>query len=298
MSAVSPVFLIPLGRTGGTLMVTILDAHPDLAMSYEIYEDRLINVEGAPMQLDWILREFNAARPSGDDPVAWIKGVSDKNLQTFFYRARRAGLEVPDVLSEIEAHSIGGGTLDTLAGRLDLIERLMKRKMNDAGKRGWGGKARIDPRELHARQPDARFLAMIRDGRDMFASMLNTGDFRTNASKAAHEWLDHIRDFRAFAALPGVHAMEVRYEQLIADPPAVLQDVCAFIGVPFADEMLQFHEKDMSLFRSPHGHLSHKQIARGLGSESIGRWQRDLSAEDVDAFTDIAGSMLGELDYV
>ena len=116
-------------------MVTILDAHPDLAMSYEIYEDRLLNVAGDPMQLDWILREFAESRPADDAPVAWIKGVGDKNLQTFFFRARRAGLEVTDVIREIETHQAGGGTLDTLTGRLDLIERLMKRKMKQAGKR-------------------------------------------------------------------------------------------------------------------------------------------------------------------
>ena len=36
-----PIFIRGLSRSGGTLMVTLLDAHPDIAMSYELYPQML-----------------------------------------------------------------------------------------------------------------------------------------------------------------------------------------------------------------------------------------------------------------
>ena len=48
-----PIFPIPMGRTGGSLFVTTLDAHPALAMSYEIYQDRLPATGGRPLAVGW-----------------------------------------------------------------------------------------------------------------------------------------------------------------------------------------------------------------------------------------------------
>jgi hypothetical protein len=173
----------------------------------------------------------------------------------------------------------------------------MRFKARKLAKRGWGGKARVDPRRLHRRHPDASFFAMIRDGRDVLASMLKTGSFETDAAKAASAWMEHIHDFRDFAEQPGVRARLIRYETLVHDPEGVLRDACELIGVPYTHQMLRYHERDMSLFRNPHGHLSHRQIARGLNDESIGRWRRELTREQVEIFTESAGRVLEELGY-
>ena len=95
-----------------------------------------------------------------------------------------------------------------------------------------------------------------------------------------------------------VRAMTVRYERLVHEPDAVMGEVCAFIGVEYNPDILRFHEKPMSLFESPHGHLSHKQIAQGLNASSIGRWRHDLPAAEVETFAGIAGGLLRELGYV
>ena len=36
-----PIFIWPLARTGGTLLACMLSVHPDLAISFEIYEENL-----------------------------------------------------------------------------------------------------------------------------------------------------------------------------------------------------------------------------------------------------------------
>ncbi len=293
-----PVFLRPVGRSGGTLFVTMLDAHPDLAMSYEIYEDRLLDVSGQPMVPQAIATELEQRRPADHNQDAWIKALADRNLQVFMWRARRAGLDVDEVLAQFHEFAEAGKTFRTLDGRLELIERLMIYKMTKLGKKVWGGKAAVDPRALHTRHPDASFFIMVRDGRDILASRLNTGEFETDPRKVADEWVGMLSDFHAFASQANVRAMEIRYEKLVDEPEHVLREVCEQVGVDYSPLMLSYHEQDMSLFRNPYGHLSHHQIARGLNTETIGRWRRDLSTEQVDAFCEVAGELLDKLGYL
>ena len=214
------------------------------------------------------------------------------------WRARRAGLDVDEVLAQFHEFAEAGKTFQTLDGRLELIERLMIYKMTKLGKKVWGGKAAVDPRSLHKRHPDASFFIMVRDGRDILASRLNTGDFETDPRMVADEWVGMLDNFHAFTSQSNVRAMEVRYERLVHEPEQVLREVCEQIGVDYSPLMLSYHEQDMSLFRNPYGHLSHTQIARGLNAETIGRWRRDLSTDQVDAFCEVAGDLLDKLGYL
>ena len=295
----SPVFLIPQARTGGTLLVTMLDAHPDLAMSYEIYPHLLMDEDGAAMDARAVREAIEGATPAGEaaDQTAWIKGIDEPNLRTFLFRARRAGLDVEDIVDELARLIDEGFTFESLDGRLEFTDRLMKRKAERAGKSGWGGKMLADPAVLHARHPEARFFLVLRDGRDMAASMLHTGSFNTTPARAAEQWVKHIQDFRGFVADTDARAFEVRYEALIADPSAVLEEVCGFLGVAYDGAMLAYHQRDLALFKNPYGHLSHKQLAEGLNDSSVGRWRRDLSDADARAFMDVAGELMAELGY-
>lgn len=57
----SPIFVRGYSRSGGTLMVTILDAHPDIAMSYELYPNLLISKNGTDIELDLLLEIFHVS---------------------------------------------------------------------------------------------------------------------------------------------------------------------------------------------------------------------------------------------
>jgi hypothetical protein len=124
------------------------------------------------------------------------------------------------------------------------------------------------------------------------------GNFQTNALKCAQEWRQGVLDFREFMQHNNARAMEIRYETLIENPEAVMRNVCRFIGVDYHPQMLNFDRLDMALFRNPHGHLSHKQIARGLNSESIGRWKHDLAPVDAQIFEDYNHDLLALYGYI
>jgi hypothetical protein len=152
--------------------------------------------------------------------------------------------------------------------------------------------------------PDSRIIHLVRDGRDVVCSLAERGWLsadRTGADDAgiahgayARFWVEPERraefsavsDVRraawawrryvtaARAAGSGVH--ELRYERMVEDPSAVAVELAAYLGAPEAE------------LRGALGR-SH--------SESVGRYRRELSPEQLADVTDEAGELLGELGY-
>src|SRR3990167_1913220 len=291
-----PIFLKAMARTGGALFFTMLDAHPQIAMSYEIYQDKLLNDKGEPISPVWAIDVLK--KISNPDAMKWVSRIPDKNLKTFIARARRGGIEVIEILKELELFYKKGSNFNDLNGRLDFIQRLMELKMYKFGKQYWGGKVNVDPCEIHRRYSDAFFFAMVRDGRDVLASRLNVGNFQTNATKCALEWREGILDFRNFMQHSGARAMEIHYETLVCDPETVMKAVCKFIGIDYFPAILNFHKQDLEFFKNPHGHLSYKQIIHGINTESLGRWKHNLSNDDLHIFEGINRDLLIDYGYL
>jgi hypothetical protein len=151
--------------------------------------------------------------------------------------------------------------------------------------------------------PKAKVVHMVRDGRDVVCSLLAKGWLReregaddvgmpygayarswvepervqeferaSEARRAAWAWRRYLSAVRATA--PG--ALEVPYEELAADPAATAQRIATHIdaGVePLA------------------------QALRAMHAESVGRWRRDLTSEQLADVEAEAGPLLRELGY-
>jgi hypothetical protein len=92
--------------------------------------------------------------------------------------------------------------------------------------------------------PHAKFLNVVRDGRDCAVSCW-FHNLRTNSEWAqvqhpslpayaemfAREWAEDIAQAERFAAANPGSCLTIRYEALLADTPSVLRDVLAFLGV-------------------------------------------------------------------
>jgi hypothetical protein len=289
-----PIFLRAIPRSGGTLLATLFDAHQDIAMSYEIYENYLSDKHGNPLEPQQILGWFEHIVSNSKDDVQWIKQLPDNNLRVFLFRARRGGLSVIEIL-EILKNFVGtGNSFETSAGRLYFIEALMQKKAQNYGKSVWGGKTQADLYKLHDRHPDACFFIMRRDPRDMYASMKNKGSFRYTATEAATLWKERILEFRKFVRRRNPKAMEICYEELVTRPVAVLTEICRLTDVEYNPAMLDYHKQNLTLFQNPHGHLSNDQLQKGLNTQSIDRWKRDLNSDEVESVIAVARDLICE----
>jgi hypothetical protein len=290
------IFVRGLSRSGGTLMVTVLDAHPHVAMSYEIYEHLLAptDAEKDPLQK---LMEITA--PVKKSILRRIVGPQQQKstVDTFAARAQRSGLE-PDALHALaHQHQSLGLDFSTFESRVRFVERCAIEKMNREHKQHWGVKSDSNYDDLFELYPDACFLFMQRDGRDMAASRKLTGNFKQSVEHIAKTWCDQMSRFEEFSNRPGVRARFVNYERLTADPESELRDVLEFLELPWDDRVLNFQNEDLTIYKNPMGHLSAEQVNKPINTSSVGRWKRDLSPGELAAFEAVACHMLAKLGY-
>lgn len=137
--------------------------------------------------------------------------------------------------------------------------------------------------------PTARFVVPVRDGRDVAASIARRrGD--GDAAPGVKRW---IRDNAIVArerTSPDV--LVYRHEDLVADPRVTLGAICRFIGVPFREELLQYHEQKRLWFGQSdvrpgsgvgdeHNALRNWQVNQPI-FDSGGKWKLELEEKDLE----------------
>jgi hypothetical protein len=168
----------------------------------------------------------------------------------------------------------------------DFIDGLVENARLAAGKPRWAEKTPHNLLFMVALAeifPNARFLHVVRDGRDVACSLLNMNwvnpqsgrkwDYVQNMANAALYWRDVVTMARRQAEHPAAagRVLEVRYEALVADAEGTLRRILEFIDEPWDPAVLSHHAKER-------GHepleASTEQAIKPVTARSIGRWKR------------------------
>ncbi|HEX2090950.1 MAG TPA: sulfotransferase [Longimicrobiaceae bacterium] len=183
------------------------------------------------------------------------------------------------------------------------------------GKSRWGDKTPLYCMELDTIRrllPEARFVHVIRDGRDVALSLRKMwfSPGREMKAQAAYWRRCVLAARRAGGGRPDY--LEVRYEDLILDTRETLGRICAHIGLDFDEAMLSYH------LRAPERLREHKGRSRPDGTPLVTReerlrqqarttelpdpscvfaWKEAMSMEERKAFQAVAGDLLEELGY-
>ncbi|UWQ23221.1 sulfotransferase [Jannaschia sp. W003] len=121
---------------------------------------------------------------------------------------------------------------------LDLLKHMLERLMNNAaGVRCVNIHRHAD--RIRAIFPQARVIHMLRDPRDVARSSVGMGWVGISYFGLDH-WI-RTEDAWDRAAFPDDQVLELRFERLMHDLEGELVRVCAFLGVPFVPEMLEYH---------------------------------------------------------
>ncbi len=180
----------------------------------------------------------------------------------------------------------------------------------DAGKTRWVEKSVIHtfmvPKLLAAR-PRARLVLMVRDGRDVVASMKTRKYAFTGLDDLIASWTLANAVMLEFRDRPGT--ILVRYEDLVRQPEVTLRRICDTLGEAFAPEMMRpesgwiewngFQATDevgVLGDRSSHGRLRAWQINQPL-FDGTGRWRTELDAGEKLRVKELAQSQLVAFGY-
>jgi Sulfotransferase family len=163
---------------------------------------------------------------------------------------------------------------------------------------------------LNAIYPQARFLHIIRDGRDVACSYREVMQLASSSPYSPHlptdindialEWSTNVlRVDNDLSGLPDSQQLTIRYEDLVHDAAAVLVDVCHWLGLPFEEKMLAAHEVNLRMKLEPALTLDWKRrTLEPVSPDTVGRYRELLSAGEIASFESLAGDTLKKYGYV
>jgi hypothetical protein len=280
-------FVVGVGRSGTTMLRLMLDAHPQLTIPPETHfvPDLIEMFESVPVTPDMVYERL----------------VEDRRWEDFHLDAEalRARLETVEPF-DIEP-------------ALRTFYELYAEK---EGKPRWGEKTPnyVDRMaQISAVLPEARFIHLIRDGRDVAMSRIKRSlKDPPPMARVARNWKRRIkRAQREGAKLD--HYLELRYEDLVMDTEGVLRQICEFIELEFDSAMLTYYERaeermsemahdlkpvDGKPLRPGEERMqAHKMTQEPPSPDAIGRWRKRMDAADLETFERVAGDLLADLGY-
>ncbi len=99
--------------------------------------------------------------------------------------------------------------------------------------------------------PNARFIHLLRDPRDVARSCIGMG-WVGNVHEGAQYWINAEQCWdRAVTQIRPDQWIEVRYEELVTEPEKETARLCAFLGLEFEDAMLDLEQS--STYSRPSG---------------------------------------------
>jgi hypothetical protein len=270
-----PVFVVGCPRSGTTLLYSLLVA----AGGFAFYRKETFFFD--------VVRRF---------PAFSTAAARERFIESFLqgYLGKVPGLEVEPLVRRAAA---------TSRTPQEFLPRLMNAITESQGMARWleGTPAHVlYMQEIVEAVPDALFVHVIRDGRDVAISTDKQGWVPTLPWDAARrlgvsalfwEWM--VERGRAYGRSHPANYLELRFEDLMADPPGALARVGAFIDHDLDWDRIQQNPvhamfKPNTSFREERGHPDFNPV---------GRWKDKCSPDDLRLCEALVRPLLGELGY-
>tara|TARA_R110002094_G_scaffold136255_5_gene127971 strand:- start:1659 stop:2507 length:849 start_codon:yes stop_codon:yes gene_type:complete len=264
----APVFVVSAGRSGSTHLTNTLNSHPELAITHE----------------------SNIAH--------YISLTHALSYQPLFTVREVAGFRMTGLIPEQYAKNFAGPLLD---GMMAAWRQLYRTEFAHKKFTLWGDKFQFPEvvPDLIRQFPEARFLYIVRDGRDVARSTVLHRERRGTAAKgdgAAMTFPDICRYWKninqhLLEMLQGTtRVLRIRYEDLVQKQEQTITDVLHFLDL----------QVDPNIFRELESKAKERFQSHGTSKDpaaSIGRWRTELSDEEKQIAHTIQGELLSHFGY-
>lgn len=238
-----PLFLVGAERSGTTILRLMLDHHPQIAFFFEFE----YAVQSVPDTQGW------------PDLIHYYEFLEHNRIFEAGQLAIDKGLDYPH-----------------------LIDSFLRQKRDRDGKPLVGATVHFQFDRVLRIWPDARFIHICRDGRDVGRSVIEMG-WAGNMYTAVERWIE-AEDLWAGMRrkISAKQYVDIQYEILVNQPEATLTKLCEFIGVPYDPAMLEY---------SKHG------TYQAPSPKAIGQWKTKLPSTEVQLAEARIGPLLSERGY-
>jgi hypothetical protein len=260
-----PFFVVGCPRSGTTLVRTMLDGHSRLCIPPESHFVVALARRGrrGAARLDDILGhpEFRAWNVDAEALRDWVDRTSPASY--------------PELVSAV---------FDWYAAR--------------HGKHRWGDKTPGYVSHLPLLLsvfPDAQFVHVLRDGRDVVASLSEQVWGPRRPVIGAFRWRRKVSAGRRAGARMGTDRyFELKLEDLILDPETKVRELCDFLGEQFEPNMLEYPARAATLFAEDDKVAAHVREPLTTGLRD---WRSGMSAREQRAVEALCHRQLVRLGY-
>lgn len=264
----APFFIVGSARSGTTMLRLMLNAHVDVSVPpesrfvVELYEQDEVDVKATLARLG--------------------------------AHHRWAAWELPLELVQAELKS-------RIATYEEVMSAAYRAYAKAQGKTRWGDKTPryVEDIPLLARVfPSARFVHLVRDGRNVALSYADVPFGPKTVARAAALWARRVQaGVSTGRALSSGRYLEMRYESL-TEPGRTKSEVerlCSFLSLRFDARMLDFAEESKSAILDRAQHYN-PHLGKGTQAQ-VRQWETSMPAAQIEMFEAVAGRALDTLEY-
>ena len=268
-------FIAGQAKSGTTLLVALLDSHPELLVLPEetAYFPTVLTKyapRGRRAQFDYLTKQSLSNVLFGG-PCKWGKRnyaafPREKFLQTFEGAAFDPANAQEDLLVlMVKAYAA------TLGRSLDTVTRWVEKTPAN----------RNHVRAIVTRFPHAKILVTLRDPRAILAAQIALEKTRRTGRFSTYYVIAHWRVAAKLARrvrdeeVPG---LIVQYEQLVREPARTMEEVCSYLEIDFEPDTVLTPTK---LGRFWSGNSAARVNFSQISTEPVTRWERELSEDEI-----------------
>ena len=260
----SPFFVVGCGRSGTTLLRTMLNRHSEVAI---------------PLESLFLVDYLRAKR-----------GLTQRRL----IRQLVNEYELGEWDMPVHVNDLSGTT-----NAREAIEKLHSMYLEKTGKRVWGQKTPRFVRHgrlLKETWPNAKFVHVVRDPRAVVSSLIRSDQHRSNAYFASRRWLNDVTaGLRLQEWLPH-SVLLVRYEDLVSAPEDTLRKVCEHLGLNYEPGIAAPQGNETEEYGAWYQN-AHALLDRPPDTDRIDLWRKALSWRQLRLIEGMCGALMPRLDY-
>jgi hypothetical protein len=270
----APFFIVGHDRSGTTMLRLVLDRSSEVAIPPE----------------SMLLADFEPVRSRGElaDPARAAALVAEiwRHPKVRLWGVNGSPPTPPTGLGHAAAYRFA-------------VEAPYRAYAAAHGKQRFGDKTPLYLRYVDAIDeiwPEARFVVLVRDGRDVALSLRGVPFGANNVYAAARSWADGVRLGQEAQLRRPDRTLTVRYEDLVANPEPQVRALCSFLGLTYDSDMLEIQRTDPGKIVQDQASWF-TNVFEGINATAVGRWRTEMSERERRVFAAVAGNELRALGY-
>ncbi|GMQ91151.1 MAG: sulfotransferase [Gammaproteobacteria bacterium] len=183
---------------------------------------------------------------------------------------------------------------------LGVFEAIYDTVANSSGATTWCCKSLANVQyinEIESYFDRPKYIYIYRDGRDVAVSFRKAIVGEKHFYHIAEEWAESQRLALEHGRKIGKKRFfHMCYEDLIDNPRDSMQNLCKFLGFPYTEAMLEFHQSGDAKQAASASKLW-ANVDKPIQSGNSGKFISEARREDIRIFESIAGDVLDKLGY-